>query len=154
MSRRLVVNQGIRRVRKGSDVKNDKGSAPVGLLVALGVVVAGGAAGVVLQRSGAVDPVGEDTVVAAYAEASFFDCPSGDALGVFVRGDRVYLVGRDDTGGWVQVRSPRDTDQRVWIAADQVAADAVIDLDAMAASAAIALPASTALSQEPDGRRG
>jgi len=123
-----MVNQRIRQIRKGSDVTNDKGSVPVGLLVALGAVVAGGAAGVALQRSGAVDPLDEDTVVAAYAEASFFDCPSGDALGVFVRGDRVYLVGRDDSGGWVQVRSPRDTEQRVWIAADNVSPDAVVDL--------------------------
>ena len=118
----------VRDLRESRERGRDRGAAPVGLLVALGVVVAGGAAGVALQRSGAVDPVGEDTVVAAYAEASFFDCPSGDALGVFVRGDRVYLVGRDDSGGWVQVRSPRDTDQRVWIAADNVAADAVVDL--------------------------
>jgi hypothetical protein len=115
-------------LRESRDRGRDRGAAPVGLLAALGVVVAGGAAGVVLQRSGAVDPIEEDTVVAAYAEASFFDCPSGDALGVFVRGDRVYLVGRDESGGWVQVRSPRDTDQRVWIAAGNVAADAVVDL--------------------------
>lgn len=99
-----------------------------GPLTALGLVVAGGAVGVMLQRSGTVDPLGEDTQVAAYAEASYFDCPAGSAQGVFVRGDRVYLVGRDDSGGWVQVRSPRNLNDRVWIPADQVSPDAVVDL--------------------------
>lgn len=118
----------MRDLRESRERLHDRGAAPVGLLAVLGVALAGGAVGVVLQRSGAVDPLGEDTVVAAYAEASYFDCPSGSAQGVFVRGDRVYLVGRDESGGWVQVRSPRDTDQRVWIAADQVSQDAVVDL--------------------------
>ena len=136
------VNRGHPRVRRGG--MSAMSSGRWFGLGALGLVVAGGAVGVVLQRSGAVDPLDEDTVVAAYAEASYFDCPSGSAQGVFVRGDRVYLVGRDESGGWVQVRSPRDTDQRVWISADQVSPDAVVDLPV----------SSCAVVVEPEGASG
>lgn len=121
------VNRGRPRVRRGG-MSAMSSTGWFGLLGAVGLVAAGGAAGVVLQRSGAVDPLDEETQVAAYAEASYYDCPSGESLGSFVRGDRVYLVGRDESGGWVQVRSPRDVDQRVWISAAQVSPDAVVDL--------------------------
>jgi hypothetical protein len=83
-------------------------------------------------RAGGGDRAGYDSSdpapLAAYDQASYFDCPGGSALDILIRGDRVFLTGKDASGGWVQVRHPFDASGRVWMHAAHVTADAVVDL--------------------------
>ena len=44
-------------------------------------------------------------------------------VGTFVRGDTVLVVGRDDSGDWLQVRNPDDLFARVWVEADLLVPD-------------------------------
>ena len=88
------------------------GAAGVGLLV-----------GALLGVTGAVSLLGETGTVADAANASYFDCPDGTAIGAFGRGDRVLITGRDDSGDWAEVRSPEAANARVWMRSRQVLAD-------------------------------
>ena len=73
--------------------------------------------------TGAVSLLGETGTVADAANASYFDCPDGTAIGAFGRGDRVLITGRDDSGDWAEVRSPEAANARVWMRSRQVLAD-------------------------------
>jgi hypothetical protein len=95
------------------------------LAAALG---SGLAVGTVLAATGTLDVTSDSAPLAAYDEASYFDCPGGAPLDVFVRGDRVFLTGRDASGGWVEVRDPFAASGRVWMRAVHVTPDAVVDL--------------------------
>jgi len=99
----------------------DRGAISTLLAVVLG---AGAAVGAVLNIAGVVELTGGATdSIAAPATASYYDCPDGAALGVLGQGDRVFLTGRDDSGTWVEVRSPVSSETRVWMRARQVVPD-------------------------------
>ena len=105
--------------------RGDRGAVPVGALL-IALAVAGGlVVGSILGFTGAVDLLGESDSFAAAAPASYYECP-GDlsSSGALHRGDRVFATGRDQGASWVQVRSPRSSDARVWIAADDLDPDA------------------------------
>lgn len=100
----------------------------IGLAVA-GVVTAG-AVGVALGTSGAID-LFDDGAAPATVEAGaveYRSCPDGAVLGRLRGGDRVFLTGRDESGAWMEVRSPVDQVERVWVRADVVDPDATVDL--------------------------
>ena len=107
---------------------HDRGAAEnfVALLIG-GASVAGLAIGGLFGFLGGADLVGEPVQVASAATASFYDCPDGDRVGTVTRGDRVFITGRDDSGSWVQVRSPAGVSARAWIRAAHVLPDASID---------------------------
>lgn len=107
--------------------------------VATAATVAG--VGVWLGASGAVDLVGDDgaapAVVAppgddgassAAGGVAYFACPNVRELGELRGGDRVYLTGRDDSGEWVELRSPVDAGVAVWVRAEVVDPDGDADL--------------------------
>lgn len=100
----------------------------IGLVVA-GVVTAG-AVGVALGTSGAID-LFDDGAAPATVESGaveYRSCPDGAVLGRLRGGDRVFLTGRDESGAWMEVRSPVDQVERVWVRADVVDPDATVDL--------------------------
>ncbi|WKZ83468.1 MAG: hypothetical protein QY307_04290 [Acidimicrobiia bacterium] len=104
-------------------LRSESGAAQPLLLLAIG----GGAGlvlGAVLGLTGALSLAADPAPIAADATASYSHCPDEDALGVLHRGDRVFATGRDATGEWVQVRSPRSSDSRVWMRADHLTPDA------------------------------
>jgi hypothetical protein len=123
------------------------------------LAVAVGAAAVIGLVAGvAVDTARRPSVTAMPASASsvpaqiaaadvmtvgYSACPgsaaAGSVLGAFHGGDRVWLVGRDDTRQWVQVRNPAG--DHVWVAAAVVTAASVdalpvvsCDLDELASA--------------------
>ena len=49
--------------------------------------------GPLLGGTGSVSLLGESATLADPANASYFDCPDGTAIGVFGRGDRVLITG-------------------------------------------------------------
>lgn len=109
--------------------QGERGAVPAWLVLVLAALAGGGLIGVALGASGAIDLIGEPVAVApATASASYYDCPAGTSLGLLHRGDRVFLTGRDGSGDWIEVRSPRHLDDRVWMRAAHVEADAVVDL--------------------------
>ncbi len=98
----------------------------VGNLLAIvlgGAAAAGLVVGAVLGLTGGASLVGEPTVLADAAVASFYDCPDGEALGTVTRGDRVFITGRDASGDWAEIRSPNAPNSRVWMQARQVLPD-------------------------------
>lgn len=106
----------------------DRGA--VGSTVALllgGTAAAGLLIGAILGLFGGLDLVGEPAEVAAAVTASYYDCPDGDPLGEVTRGDRVFITARDESGAWVQVRSPMAASTRAWMRASHVLPDSSID---------------------------
>jgi len=101
---------------------------PLRLLGALGVtgLLAGGALGFTAMSPD--DPAPGPAVAIGTQQYSLFDCPDGAAIGTAYPGDRVYVVGRDDTGGWLEVRDPRHQSTHLWVPADAVDPDAVADV--------------------------
>lgn len=99
----------------------------VGLAAA--AATAAGVTGLVLGVSGAVS-FGGDPVGAAVPEGgvTYFACPTTGAVGELHHGDRVYLTGQDESGDWVQVRSPQASTSRVWIRGEFVDPDEQVDL--------------------------
>ena len=107
---------------------SDRGA--VGNAVALvlgGTAGAGLLIGGLLGFLGGIDVVDEPAQTAAAATASFYDCPDGVSLGTVTRGDRVFITGQDDSGVWIQVRSPLAVSTRAWIRATHVLPDNSID---------------------------
>jgi hypothetical protein len=101
----------------------------VWLLLVLAALGGGAVIGAALGASGTIDLLAESAAVSPGADgASYYECPAGLSLGTLYRGDRVYLTGRDDSGEWVEVRSPRHLDDRVWLRAAHVEADAAVAL--------------------------
>jgi hypothetical protein len=97
----------------------------IGALATLAVAVAGGfAVGVALERSGRVDPVAEpDPATVRDSRAVAFDCPGGTVVVALGRADRVAVVGRDEPGDWLELRSPLDYAAVVWMPSAQVDLD-------------------------------
>ncbi len=109
--------------------QGERGAVPAWLLLVLAAVAGGAVVGAALGVSGVVDIVAEPATISAAADrASYYDCPAGSVLGALHRGDRVFLTGRDESGAWVEVRSPRHLDERVWVRAAHVEADAAVEL--------------------------
>jgi hypothetical protein len=52
-----------------------------------------------------------------------YDCPDGAVVGEASPGDRVYVTGRDEEGGWLRIRDPRDSSAERWVPAAAVDAD-------------------------------
>jgi hypothetical protein len=96
---------------------------------AVGGAVAAGAVGLALGWSGTVSLVADATApVASPATLPYHPCPGTEAMGRFQQGDRVYLTARDDSGQWVQVRSPENQNDQVWVLRQYVDPDAEVDL--------------------------
>lgn len=107
------------------------------LIVAVVVagVVSAAAVGVALGTSRTVDLFGAEASSATVGGdgdgddgVEYRSCPNGAVLGRLRGGDRVYLTGRDDSEDWVEVRSPVDQVERVWVRAELVDPDAAVDL--------------------------
>jgi hypothetical protein len=97
----------------------------IGAAATLAVAVAGGfAIGVALERSGRVDPVAEpDPATVRDSRAVAFDCPGGTVVVALGRADRVAVVGRDEPGDWLELRSPLDQSAVVWMPSAQIDLD-------------------------------
>lgn len=99
--------------------------------LAVGGVATVGAVGVGLGYSDTVSLVADDAPVPGSAGSlTYFGCPNVGPMGELRDGDRVYLTGRDGSGGWVQVRSPEHRNERVWVRGEHVDPDSVVDLPA------------------------
>lgn len=85
----------------------------VGGLAALGIVT-GAVLGATVLRSDQSADAATAADVNVQAGATF-DCPGGAAVGSLQPGDRVYVVGRDDSGEWSAVRDPAATIRVVWV---------------------------------------
>jgi hypothetical protein len=103
--------------------------------IMVGLVVAGaaavGAVGVALGTSGAIDLFDDGAappVETPGGGVPYASCPGTVEVGRLRGGDRVYLTGRDESGDWVELRSPVDQIERVWVRADVVEPDVVVDL--------------------------
>jgi hypothetical protein len=110
-------------MRPTGPYRDDGALSPFVALV-LGAAAAGLVLGLALGFTGAVSLVGEPQTIAAAATAPYGDCPASDPAGVFHRGDRVLATARSEDAAWVQVRSPRSTDERVWIRSADLEPDA------------------------------
>jgi hypothetical protein len=94
----------------------------------IGAVAAAGAVGLALGYTGTLSFSRGAEASVSTGSLTYFACPNTGALGAFSSGDRVYLTGQDDTGEWVQVRSPEDSTARVWIRSESVGPDEQVDL--------------------------
>ena len=115
---------------------NEHGIVALGSWGAVAIfAVAGAGIGLGAGATGSVDLVRPTTVLAADA-VDFYDCPDGAALGDLHRGDRAYATARDESGDWLEVRSPHGPGGRVWIEARYAVPDGstddlpVVDCDA------------------------
>lgn len=100
------------------------GSRLLGGVAAAGLVVGGGL-GFTLLGS---DDGGGGSAAADVQLYSLYDCPDGAIAGGVYAGDRVYVTGRDEGGGWYEVRDPRDQSRVVWVPAGAVDPDQVVDV--------------------------
>src|SRR5690606_8546036 len=87
------------------------------------LVAAGGVVGYQLGTSGAVDLLADGTIDAGGVPVEYHACPGSGAAGRLHRGDRVLVTGVDADGTWLQLRSPLDPHDRVWVPAAVVTAD-------------------------------
>ena len=96
----------------------------------IGAAVAGacvvGVAGFVIGFNGG----GDNDASVAPAGVGYHACPESGVIGELGSGDRVFLTGTDESGGWVQLRSPQSESARVWIPAEAVDPDEAVDLPA------------------------
>ena len=98
------------------------------LLPVLGVagLAVGGALGfTVLQPDDEESPAG---VALELPQHSLYDCPGGTLISSAYAGDRVYVTGRDESGGWLEIRDPRNEYLVRWVQADSVDPDALVDV--------------------------
>ena len=98
------------------------------LLPVLGVagLAVGGALGfTVLQSTDEDSPAG---VALELPQHNLYDCPDGTLIGSAYAGDRVYVTGRDESGGWLEIRDPRNEYLVRWVQADSVDPDALVDV--------------------------
>lgn len=80
--------------------------------------------------TGGVDAASEaSTNPAAPMVGAAFDCPGGAEVGRLRAGDRVYVVGRDESGAWAAIRDPRDIADVVWVERAALVPDADLDVD-------------------------
>ena len=99
------------------------------LLAGLGAVglVAGGALGFTVLKSEDENTSGVGAVVEAQ-QYSLYVCPGGALDGIAYPGDRVYVTGRDESGGWLEIRDPRNQGNVRWIPAGAADPDTVVDV--------------------------
>lgn len=102
---------------------------PMKLLAGLGAVglVVGGALGFTALKPADDDTAGFGATVEVQ-QYSLYDCPGGAPSGVAYPGDRVYITGRDESGGWLEVRDPRNQGSTLWVPSSAVDPDTVIDV--------------------------
>lgn len=105
-------------------VEGDRGAVSGPALVVIAAAAGGLLVGGFLGSSGTIDLVGERSVVASAASAPYVACPGDADAGVLHRGDRVFATARDQSGTWIQVRSPRSSESRVWIRSAHLVSDA------------------------------
>jgi len=90
-------------------------------------LIGGGALGFTALRSD--DDGGGGGASGADAQLySLYDCPDGAIAGAVYAGDRVYVTGRDASGGWYEVRDPRNQASVRWVPEGAVDPDAVVDV--------------------------
>jgi len=58
-----------------------------------------------------------------------YDCPDGAEVGALRPGDRVFVIGRDEGGGWSAMRDPRDLASTVWLPTAALTPDPGSDRD-------------------------
>jgi hypothetical protein len=78
------------------------------------------AAGIAQGSSGSDGDTQVATIDAAVAAADVRLCPGAAPVAQLDPGDTVALTGRSEDGAWLQLRSPADEDERVWIDATLV----------------------------------
>jgi hypothetical protein len=78
------------------------------------------AAGIAQGSSGSDGDTQVATIDAAAAAADVRLCPGAAPVDQLDPGDTVALTGRSEDGAWLQLRSPTDEDERVWIDATLV----------------------------------
>ena len=93
-------------------------SLAVVAIAAVGTVAL--AAGIAQGSSGSDGDTQVATIDAAVAAADVRLCPGAAPVGQLDPGDTVALTGRSEDGAWLQLRSPTDEDERVWIDATLV----------------------------------
>jgi hypothetical protein len=91
-------------------------------------VVAGGVVGALVAPDGGADdePVVTAVFAASAGPVEARDCPDGAVVATFAAGDRVQATGTDG-GDWVEVRSPNDLADRVWIERSVLDPDRTLD---------------------------
>lgn len=95
---------------------------------AVGATIVVGALGIWLGTSGAVDLFADDVRSVTPGVLSYYACPNEGVVGELRGGDRVYLTGRDESGDWVEMRSPTGQAVPVWVRADIVDPDREVEL--------------------------
>lgn len=96
----------------------------IGLLAA---AVAGSAVlGFTLGVTGTVSVLADEPAVVTLDGVALRHCPGGDTVGELHRGDRVLLTGVDESGDWLELRSPYDSSERAWIRSDLAVPDETI----------------------------
>jgi hypothetical protein len=98
-----------------------RGAANVVLLAAVAATVLGTAMGV----GAGLATGGDDDApnATALATVGYVACPGEQTVGVLATNDRVFIVARDESDAWLEIRDPRDLTRRVWVSADSVRAD-------------------------------
>src|SRR5690606_38706110 len=114
-----------RVIRRGQHLRRLRMLA---IAAATALVAAGGVVGYQLGTSSAVDLLAEGTIDAGGVPVEYRACPASEPPGRFHRGDRVLITGVDPDGDWVEVRSPVDPVERVWVPAAAVAPDAELEV--------------------------
>ncbi|MEQ1873524.1 MAG: hypothetical protein ABL953_07340 [Ilumatobacteraceae bacterium] len=74
------------------------------------------------------DDDGSGGVAVDVQQYSLYDCPDGALVGSAYAGDRVFVTGRDESGGWLEIRDPRNESVVLWVPTGAVDPDAVIDV--------------------------
>ena len=97
------------------------------VLVAVLAALAAAAASFAVTRAVADDGAegGSEVVLDEGTGVTTFLCPGADPAGERRGGDRVWVVGADESGAWVVVRDP--VHGQVWLAAEAVAPDLPLD---------------------------
>ncbi len=93
--------------------------------IALVAVVAGGVLGYTVLA-----PTAHHTAQIDPGQYGLYDCPNGSVLSMASAGDRVFVTGRDASGGWLRIRDPHDSAGERWVPAgalDADSADAAVD---------------------------
>jgi hypothetical protein len=101
-------------------------SLAVVAVVAVGTVAL--AVGIAQGSSGSDGDTQVATIDADVASADVRPCPGAAPVGQLDPGDTVALTGRSEDGAWLQLRSPLDEDEQVWIDATLVVVTTPDDL--------------------------
>lgn len=91
------------------------------------LVAAASVMGYQFATSGAADGPRDGTIDEGAGPVEYHACPGTGAVGRFEPGDPVQVTGVDPTGDWLQVRSPVEAAERVWVPAADVTTEAAPD---------------------------